>query len=93
MQKKSSKSSLGETISGIGAQMADVKDKVVDAVSTEFKEVKKAIGRKLANKKKAAVTKSKKAAPKKVATKRPANKFQRKAKKAAKKSASNRMKK
>jgi hypothetical protein len=93
MQKKSSKSPLDEIISGIGTQMIEVKDKVTDAVSTEFKVVKKAIKRKLANKKKAAVTKSKKAALKKVATKRPANKFQRKAKKAAKKSASNRMKK
>lgn len=89
----------GELLHSIGSHIVDAKDVVVDSVAKEIKVVKKAIKKKKLAKKKAAVPKKpvKKAASKKTAKKPPAkktvSKFARKAKKAAKKSASNRMKK
>ncbi len=98
----------GEMIEGVGHQIVEGKDKVLDAVSGEFQVIKKVIVKKFA-KKKTTPVKSKKVELKrsskktitnasgkttgKAVPKRGLRKFDSKAKKAAKKSSSNRMKK
>ena len=90
----------GEILHSIGTHLVDAKDAVAETVAKEIKVVKKAIKKKSHIKKKRPVPKKtakkaivKKNAKKAFLPKKPLSKFARKAKKAAKKSASNRMKK
>jgi hypothetical protein len=89
----------GEILHSIGSHLVDAKDAVAETVAKEIKVVKKAIKKKSAAKKKGPATKKTAKKPtvkknaKKPSPKKPLSKFARKAKKAAKKSASNRMKK